>query len=721
MREDRSREARARRWFIHTWPGRLFLAGVLLRVAAAVVRGIGGGPTGAVDTAGTLALVATGIGVFAQLVREGRRQRLLWYVRRKLTASYIFLGFVPVALILAFFGLGGLLLFFNVSSYLIEGRVRTLVEEGRFLAQATAFELDGARTVTEADDILTRRRAVQSVRHAHVSFAVVPVHRSCGPGRTERPVVLPPMRKGAWPHMPPPDVPRWVTCAGAAGLVAYRTSAPARSGPPIPVEVVVRAVAFPDEAEPGFAVVVDIPVTTTLMRQLQRETGITIGDILPMTTPGALQPALTGTRVEDPEVPEAVATTGRGWLEQPRSWFAFLDMLDWETGVSGHVAATIGMSPAEIIRRVSATPVRIGDYSISQILFALLAIVGGLFFVIEAVAFFTGLSLARSITGSVHELFVGTERVRQQDFTYKIPIRTKDQLGDLAQSFNDMTSSIETLLGEKAEKDRLEEELRVARRIQMSLLPQHDLAVPGLDIVGVCEPAREVGGDYYDVLPLGDGRVGILVADVSGKGASAALYMAELKGLMLALSVRHTSPRALLIEADRILARHLDGKSFITITYGVVDLAARTFTYARAGHCPLLHVPGAYTANRTPRLLAPDGMVLGLDLPDKTIFERLLQEDILPLGEGDVVLLFTDGVTEAMNSRLECFGEARLMAALEASPDQEFEQLKTGILRRLQAFVGDAEPNDDLTMVLLRMTAPVADPAQDIPAMATHA
>ena len=205
-------------------------------------------------------------------------------------------------------------------SYLIEGRVRTLVEEGRFLAQATAFELDGARTVTEADDILTRRRSVQSVRHTHVSFAVVPVHRSCGPGRTERPVVLPAMRKGPWAHMPSPGVPPWVTCAGAAGLVAFRTSAPAVSGPPVPVEVLVRAVAFPDEAEPGFAVVVDIPVTAALMRQLQRETGITIGAILPITTPGALQPSLNGTRVEDADVPEvreglqggsAIGSTGR--------------------------------------------------------------------------------------------------------------------------------------------------------------------------------------------------------------------------------------------------------------------------------------------------------------------------------------------------------------------------------------------------------------------------
>jgi sigma-B regulation protein RsbU (phosphoserine phosphatase) len=396
----------------------------------------------------------------------------------------------------------------------------------------------------------------------------------------------------------------------------------------------------------------------------------------------------------------------RGWLEQPRAWFAFLDMIDWETGRTGYVAATITMSPADIVRRVSAAPVRIGDYSISQILFALLSVVGGLFLVIEAVAFFTGLSLARSITGSVHELVTGTSQVKRGDFTYKIPIRTEDQLGDLAKSFNEMTASIETLLGEKAEKDRMEEELRVAQRIQTSLLPRGDVSVPGLEVTGVCEPARQVGGDYYDVLPLEDGRAGILVADVAGKGASAALYMAELKGLMLALSARYRSPRELLIEADRALAKHLDGRSFVTMTYGIVDPAAHTFTYARAGHCPLLYAPGPGAPDRTPKLLASEGMVLGLDLSDSGMFARMLEEDVLTLAPGDVVLLYTDGVTEAMNRRDEYFGEARLMAALEATRDQPLDALKEGLLRRLRAFVGEAEQHDDMTLVLLRLPEP---------------
>ena len=106
----------------------------------------------------------------------------------------------------------------------------------------------------------------------------------------------------------------------------------------------------------------------------------------------------------------------------------------------------------------------------------------------------------------------------------------------------------------------------------MSLLPQGPLTMPGLSVTALCVPAREVGGDYYDFLPLGDHRVGVLIADVSGKGTSAALYMAELKGLVLSLSEIHTSPRELLIAANRIIAEHLDARSFITMTYAVIDL-----------------------------------------------------------------------------------------------------------------------------------------------------
>src|SRR5204862_1615303 len=236
----------------------------------------------------------------------------------------------------------------------------------------------------------------------------------------------------------------------------------------------------------------------------------------------------------------------------------------------------------------------VGDRPFGQaLLLVLLVVVGGLFFVIEVVALAAGSALARSITGSVHELFTGTERVLQGDFSHKIAITARDQLGELAGSFNAMTASIEDLMRQKEEKKRLEEELRIAHEIQMSLLPQGPLVIPGLSATALCIPAREVGGDYYDFLPLDDYRVGILIADVSGKGTSAALYMAQLKGLVLSLSRIYDSPARLLGEANRILAANMDPPSFVTMTYAAVDTAERTMRYARAGHNPILHLEPA--------------------------------------------------------------------------------------------------------------------------------
>jgi serine phosphatase RsbU (regulator of sigma subunit) len=237
----------------------------------------------------------------------------------------------------------------------------------------------------------------------------------------------------------------------------------------------------------------------------------------------------------------------------------------------------------------------------------------------------------------------------------------------------------------------------------MSLLPQGPLLMPGLALTAHCEPAREVGGDYYDFLPLSEHRLGILIADVSGKGTSAALYMAELKGLILSLSELHTSPRELLISANRIISHHLDSRSFITMTYAIVDLQARTFTYARAGHCPLIYLPGPHAAAREVQVLAPDGLVLGLKIDNGEMFDRLLEENTLPLGPGDLFVLFTDGMSEAMNTESECFGEGRLGDLVQEHGHLLHEELRERILREIRAFVGTAGQHDDMTMLLLKV------------------
>jgi serine phosphatase RsbU (regulator of sigma subunit) len=326
-----------------------------------------------------------------------------------------------------------------------------------------------------------------------------------------------------------------------------------------------------------------------------------------------------------------------------------------------------------------------------------------LLLVIEIVALGNGLALARSITDSVDELFKGTQRVKAGEYTERIPQRTDDQLGELALSFNVMTDSIRQAMEDREEKQRLEGELRIAREIQMSLLPQGPMKAPGIRLAALCAPAREVGGDYYDYLPLGDDRFALLIADVSGKGASAALYMAELKGLMLSLSRIHSSPRSLLIEADRIISLHLDNRSFITMIYAVVDAKARTLTCARAGHTPFIHIPAGPAGERRACVLAPDGMVLGLNLDRGERFERVLCEMTMPLQTGDMFFFFTDGVSEAMDGRDGYFGEARLTSFLEAHADDAPDDIRDGLLRDIADFTSGQPQHDDITMIILKV------------------
>jgi serine phosphatase RsbU (regulator of sigma subunit) len=531
--------------------------------------------------------------------------------------------------------------------------------------------------------------------------AVVPVVRACAQvTRPEADTVdfkLQAVRLGPWSHASAPtEVPAWVDCDGFTGLLA---TAGAGSGVG---EMFVRGIAFPLSPMPRYAVVVDLPIDMAMRERMRREIGIDVREVAAVGD-GEVSPVPAA----DAPAPE---TAGRANpVSGPLTWVTFVDFRDWTTGKVGSLLVTTQLNLQDIYARLAAAQGVVGNRPFGQaLLLVLLVVVGGLFFVIEVVALVVGLALARSITGSVHELFEGTERVREGDFSHKIAITANDQLGELAASFNSMTSSIERLLREAAEKKRLEEELRIAHEIQMSLLPQGPLNVPGLSAAAVCIPAREVGGDYYDFLALGDGRVGILIADVAGKGTSAALYMAQLKGLVLSLSRIHLSPRVLLVTANRIIAEHVDSRSFITITYAVVDLHARTMTYARAGHTPLIHVPAARNSERHARVLAPSGMVVGLRLADDEMFERLLEEEVIPLQTGDLYVFFTDGISEAMNAADDCFGEARLGRLVEENANLSSEELRERVLHEVAAFVDGAAQHDDMTMILLKVEAPQA-------------
>jgi serine phosphatase RsbU (regulator of sigma subunit) len=707
-----------RRWITGTFAGRAIALGLAAKLLSLMLEQLSSATAAArvFETAGAAALAA---GAFALVYRVYKEYKgiVLWRVRRKLTLSYIFIGFVPALLIIVLFATLGFWLFYNVGMYMARRGIDSAVERAAFLAESTAFGLQSSESVAELRERLERRQAAAERSYPFVSYAVVPATRLCtgGDRRSSTAAADRVLTAGAWRHLDPPTaIPASVECAGVAALLVYRETPGADGGDR--AGLVARAVAWPDEAQPQFAVVVDLPFSAKLLERVRADTGIDLGDVTQVEvnasrvgpdakpTPdeaACAAPLLSGRPLESAQR-QAPQPDTRNPLRRPIQWGLFFKFRDWPTGASCDALAAFGITIADLYARVS-DPARAGPVNVNRVLLVLIGLIGALLLVIQIAAFIMGLSLARSITGSIHELFTGTERVRLGDFTHKIAIRSRDQLGELAESFNSMTSSIEDLLQQKAEKERLEQELRIARTIQMSLLPHGGLNRPGLSVTAHCEPAREVGGDYYDYLPIDDHRVGLLIADVAGKGTSAALYMAELKGLMLSLTQLHTSPRRLLIDANRIIARHLDSRSFITITYAVVDLEAKTLTYARAGHCPLIYVPGPHAASRRAQILAPDGLVLGLQIDNGERFNRLLTESSIRLGTGDIFLFYTDGLTEAMDADGNIFGDARLATMVQEHADLPFEELRERIMREVSAFSGPVLQHDDMTILLLKV------------------
>ncbi|MEK6630926.1 MAG: SpoIIE family protein phosphatase [Acidobacteriota bacterium] len=710
----RSIVAVVRSFFLHRLSGRLLLGGGAAKLLAS---GLGatlpavGAAVQWLSTAGGVALAAGTAIVGFKLVHVAR-QHLLWRVRRKLIISYIFIGVVPAILIVIFGVLAAWLLFWNLSAYLIRSALGDLADEATYLTGSAAIELARMPDAASAQALLHRRQAADARLYPGMSLAIVPVaDRRCPPrdqpaaSDANRPGAarrhpLASLRLGAGPQQPlvvPDEIPAWITCGGFSGVLAHQTG-PVRAADG-DVQLVIRAVSLVG-SQAGFAVVADLPFSDAVKGRMETATGLVIGQASLVDE----SPDSRGRQAPTPMLP----SLPKPHPGQPSRFtsVALLDHVEWSTGTAKPLTIQVGVSVREIYARLSVSQASPGTRSVGDQLVVVLLLVSILFLIIEVAALALGWELARSITGSIHELFAGTERVRQGDFGHRIPVLAKDQLGELADSFNQMTGSIEDLLRTAAEKKRLEEEMRLAREIQMSLLPHGPLQIPGLAVSAVCVPAREVGGDYYDVLPLPDGRVGLIIADVSGKGMSAALYMAELKGLMLSLSQIHTSPRQLLMTANRLISDHLDSRSFITMTYAVFDPARRTFTYARAGHTPLMYLQRADQADPSVQILTPDGMVLGLKLDRGEMFDLLLCEETLHLLPGDLLMLFTDGISEAMDESSECFGEPRLARLIEKHGHLAFEELRERVLREIEAFVGGAPQHDDMTMILLKVDQP---------------
>ncbi len=250
-----------------------------------------------------------------------------------------------------------------------------------------------------------------------------------------------------------------------------------------------------------------------------------------------------------------------------------------------------------------------------------------------------------------------------------------------------------------SQRARMEEELKIARETQLRLLPQHDPTVKGLDISGICLPALEVGGDYYDYMKLADGKFAVAIGDVSGKGVPAAMYMTLVKGVIQFASGTITEPKRVLTETNRLVCQSFKRGTFVSMIYAVIDTKAKTLRYARAGHNPLL-VVGRDTETISAPM--PKGMALGLAEPQ--LFEKTLEETTVSLCSGDTLVFYTDGFSEAKNEHGEEYGEARLLNALRSlSSRPTSREVVQAICKDVQRFIGYAPQHDDMTMVVVKI------------------
>jgi sigma-B regulation protein RsbU (phosphoserine phosphatase) len=327
-----------------------------------------------------------------------------------------------------------------------------------------------------------------------------------------------------------------------------------------------------------------------------------------------------------------------------------------------------------------------------------LMVIAVFFGIIEAIALFIGIRLSRTMTASVAELYTATEHINKGRLSHRIQVKRNDQLAALEHSFNSMAASLEDLLAEQKEKHRIDSELAIAHEVQALLFPSDRLETEGLEVHGICRPARTVSGDYYDYLPLGQQRLGLAVGDISGKGISAALLMATVHAFVRAYTLGSRAPQdggvtpsGLLATLNNQLYEATPQEKYATLFVGIYDQHNRSLTYSNAGHLPPLLVgPGG-----TLRRLDAGGTVVGL-FPDMEY-----PQQTVTLAANEILVAYSDGITEPENEFGE-FGEERLVELIQENRQLPLERISAIVMAAVDDWRGAEEQSDDITLVLAR-------------------
>ena len=404
-----------------------------------------------------------------------------------------------------------------------------------------------------------------------------------------------------------------------------------------------------------------------------------------------------------------------GKLDHQVTFPTTLAVMNWQTGdTSQPVAISVQTRLSKLYDRLFDS---LGDFAPTAEV--LLVVVAGIFGLIELSALFIGTRLTRTITKAVAHLYDATKHINRGDFRHRIPVRSSDQLATLANSFNSMTASLEKLIEEQKEKQRLENELAIAQEVQAQLFPRQISQLASLEVHGFCRPARTVSGDYYDFLTINADKMLLAVGDISGKGISAALLMATIHSAVRAYSLEETtvinemaavgvssgsrllaasrfsgsdaSPSTLLALLNHQLFESTPMEKYATLFLGIYDGMLRKLTYSNGGHLP-------------PIVMSEDGSVRRLDCGGTVVglFDNMsYEQSSVMLKEGEIFVAYSDGVTEPENDFGE-FGESRLIDLLRENRHLPLARMSEIITAAVDDWIGANEQPDDVTLVLAR-------------------
>jgi sigma-B regulation protein RsbU (phosphoserine phosphatase) len=609
---------------------------------------------------------------FAVLASRWLSSRLLWRLRNRLIVTYIFIGVIPLALLITL-ALGGF--------YLSAGQFATYIVTSRLDSELSSLEA--------SNSVIARRLAAELETGQQADTLRYRTSNAWGQSHV---------------------------CAWLDNKLLFNNSDVQLASVPVGYASEPSAEVVSDQGSFFLRSVTTIvtrngKLTVVSSRPLDQRKLLSLASELGQVTLFSRDPG-TGTRYplySVGEIPPPVRT-----LDLDVSFPADISVVNWANGkTSSSATLSVETRLSKLYDHLFAA---LGELAASIKFWLVVGIVVLGIFV--AIAIYIGTGLTRSVTGAVGELYKATTHVNRGDFSHRISITSNDQIAALASSFNLMTESIEKLIIEQKEKQRLENEITIAQEVQAQLFPQHISQLPSLEVHGFCRPARSVSGDYYDFLTIGSEKLILAVGDVSGKGISAALLMATIHSAVRAYSMEgipilrqtqavgagtrlakyepiipgaEVSPGNLLSLLNHQLYHSTPMEKYATLFLATYDGEDRRLTFSNAGHLP----PMLLGANGSIRRLEDGGTVVGL-------FDDInYDEGSAQLRPGDIFLAYSDGVTEPENDFGE-FGEPRLIELVQENRDLPLERITEIVTAAVDDWIGSAEQPDDVTLVLAR-------------------